>query len=424
MQSLFYSETDIYWVYDTFGSERLESDLNNRVFSAEHIAHVCENGDPTEQQLFTIVLPYANLHELPQWVERLNTHPYLKLREYLLEINPTLGEILGNPLKANSLVWLLASNFSMEPQAFQAMVSNNDPNLLVLTNPQILDNALKNLNNPKGYGPLVWNAIKGVWASPAHLKIALQYAPKEFIENNIQHLLEAARLSYDTDSPNGAFTAEQMVDELIPFVSEHMIDVWKQQNTVDIQEEQKPTFGQIYEFLAPKGRYHHLIEMIDARTATPQRAFDTDLPYIFDAAGGWVGEVNYSFAEQREFGRRETLAQICCSIGELFQLSPSDVRSQVERGEYTPDEVNAIVYMALQKAHPILAKTALDYIDWNNQFAKESLRLALGATSSDSKQAMVQQMIVKKEAHDLKGRLSTEIAHKVDRDTNTPGRRM
>jgi hypothetical protein len=164
--------------------------------------------------------------------------------------------------------------------------------------------------------------------------------------------------------------------------------------------------------------------MIEARTATPPQAFENNIPHIFDG-GGWIGEVNYSFAEMRDMDRAQTLSQICSDIEtQLFQLSPSDVRAKIEGGTYSSDEINAIVYVALQKSHPILAKTALDYVDWTNQFAKESLRLALGKTSSDSKQAMVQQMIVKREAQDLKGRLSAEIAHTVERDTDAPQRRM
>lgn len=423
MSSLFYSEEDIYWVYDTFGAERLKHDLNNGVFSAQHIADVCQNGNPEEQKLFAIVLPHADLNTLPKWVERLNTPKYLELREHLLEVAPISEEVLGASLKTNPLVWLLASNFSMKPEEFETMVNNNDPNLAVLTDPDVLEQPLKTLNNPKGYGLIVWNAITGMWASPAHLKIALQHAPQEFIDHNIQQLLEAARMASSSDAPTGAFTSEQMVDQLLPFVSQKMIEEWKQQNTADIQEGQKPIFGEIYEIVAPKGRYHHLIEMIDARTATPQKAFDTNLPYLFDGSG-WVAEVHYSFAEVRDMERTQTLAQICSNIETLFELSQSDVRAHIEGGTYSSDEINAIVYVALQKSHPILAKTALDYVDWTNQFAKESLRLALGKTSSNSKQAMVQQMIVKREAQDLKGRLSAEISHTVERDTNTPTRRI
>ena len=424
MSLLFYSEEDIYWVYDTFGAERLKHDLNNGVFSAQHIAEVCQNGNPEEQDLFTFVLPHADLNTLPKWVERLNTPKYLKLREHLLEVAPISEEVLGASLKTNPLVWLLASNFSMKPEEFETMVNNNDPNLAALTDPDVLDHPLKTLNNPKGYGIIVWNAITGMWASPAHLKIALKHAPQEFIDHNIQQLLEAARMASSLDAPTGAFTSEQMVDQLLPFVSQKMIEEWKQQNTADIQEGQKPIFGEIYEIVAPKGRYHHLIEMIDARTATPQKEFDTNLTDLF-AEGGWIGEVHYSFAERREMQRAETLSHIHSDIeSELFTLSPSDARAKIEGGTYTSDHVNAIVYVALTKGHPILAKTALDYVDWNNQFAKESLRLALGKTSSNSKQAMVQQMIVKREAQDLKGRLSAEISHTVERDTNTPTRRI
>lgn len=423
MPSLFYSEEDIYWVYDTFGAERLAQDLHNGVFCAEHIANVCQNGDPEEQNLFAIVLPHADLNTLPKWVERLNTPKYLELREHLLEVAPISKEVLGASLKTNPLAWLLASNFSMKPEEFEAMVNSNDPNLAVLTDPNVLHGALQNLNNPKGYGIIVWNAIKGMWASPAHLKIALQYAPQEFIDNNIQQLLEAARMASSSDAPTGCFTAEQMVDELLPFVSQKMIEEWKQQNTVDTQEKQSPIFGEIYEALVPKGRYHHLIEMIEARTATPQKAFENNLSHIFDGSG-WIAEVHYSFAQLRDMERTQTLSQICSDMETLFELSQSDVRAKIEGGEYSSDEINAIVYVALQKSHPILAKTALDYVDWTNQFAKESLRLALGKTSSNSKQAIVQQMIVKREAQDLKGRLSAEIAHTVERDTDAPTRRM
>lgn len=100
------------------------------------------------------------------------------------------------------------------------------------------------------------------------------------------------------------------------------------------------------------------------------------------------------------------------------------MQDAITAGQLSSEQINAGLYHALNVGIPMLANVALKHVDWDNQFAKESLRLALGPTSSNTKQAMVQQMIVKKEAQELNQRLSSQIAHLVDRDTTEHARKM
>lgn len=420
---LFYSERDIFWVYDTFGVERLENDLKKGVFSSAQIVEACEStlGNEEEISLWQALLPYADLSRLPQWVERLNTPKFCELREHVLEHNPQACEFLGGTLKHNQAVWLLASDFSNPSQNLRDLFSSKNPVVDVLSNPEILDQTLKNLDNPKACGVFVWNGVKSLWASPRNLSIALQYAPKEFIEKNIVSLLRAARMANGADHPFGAYTAEEMVDALVPFVSQNTIVQWKTQNTLDTEASQNSDAVTKFGVPVSNGRYYDLIQMIEARTSQPPQVFDSSIAYTGGPA--FMGEVYVSHPDSRTFMREQEIDHICSKLKkELFDLSPADVRNKIN--EYTADEVNAMVYVALQNAHPILAKVALDHIDWNNQFAQESLRLAMGATSTNTKQAMVQQMIVKKEISDLKGRLSESIAPNLDRDNDSPARRM
>ena len=424
MASLFYSEDDVFWVYDTFGAERLERDLQQGVFSPEQIIEACayDGGDKTDLVLLQTLLPYADLQRLPQLVKKLNTPLFAQVREHLLERTPAAAEFVGPPFD-NKAVWLLAADYNNPSSDLQKLFASEDPILEVLTNADLLDQTLKTMNNPKAYGAIVWNAVTSLWARPNTLKIALQYAPDDFIQDNIVDLLRAARMTNGSDNPFGAYTAEDMVDELLAVVSEHTVAQWAQQNLQDEDVSRNSDFVQKWGVPHGKGRYDDVIAMMAARSATPPQMFDNSIRYYFRP----IGEVSYSEAELRHFARESEIETISSTIkDELFALNPSDARLKMDT--YSADKASAAVYVALQNAHPILAKVALDYIDWDNQFAKESLRLSLGPSSSNSKQAIVQKMIVKKEALDLKGRLSAEIAHtvdlRVDRDTDTPGRRM
>ena len=418
MSALFYNDNDIFWVYDTFGADRLTRDLETGVFSAEHIDEVTKNlyGD-ADPELIELVLPYANFSQLPQWVERLNTYEYWRTREMVLEANPAASAVLGPPLAHASLeAQLLMVDLDNYPEQVQQLLDAQHPALRVLTEPSVLDNTLRQLNNPPALKVILERSITSKWSHPEMLAVVLQYVPKNLVEEKLVEMLRAARRSNGQDHPTKTYTPENMFDLLLPYVSDEVMEQWATANAQEREKNERNVLLQHFEIPLSEGPFADVVNMVKARRADNPKPLNSVAVFPSLWASGFSGRRitdGFSPQENRALSRQEQIRSIVDPIRRDYSLEGvSGVRNNIVKKVYTTDQINAVVYLGLTECLPLLVKTGLEFVDWSNQFARESLRVALTMPSGDNKHQMCQNMIIAKEAEDLKGRLSAQIPHK------------
>lgn len=418
MSALFYDNNDIFWVYDTCGADRLARDLEAGVFSADHVDEVAKNlyteADP---ELAELVLPYANFSQLPQWVERLNTYEYWRTREMVLEVNPAASAVLGPPLAHASLeAQLLMVDLDNYPEQVQQLLDAQDPALRVLTEPSVLDNTLRQLNNPPALNVILERSITSKWSHPEMLAVVLQYAPKNLVETKLVEMLRAAQRSNGQDHPTKSYTPEDMFDLLLPYVSNEVMEQWANANAQEREKNERNVLLKHFEVPLSDGPFADVVKMVEARRADNPMPLNSVAVFPSLWASGFSGQRitdGFSPQQNRALSRQEQIRSIVNPIRRDYSLEGvSGVRNNIVKKVYTTDQINAVVYLGLTECLPLLVKTGLEFVDWSNQFARESLRVALTMPSDDNKHQMCQNMIIAKEAEDLKGRLSAQIPHK------------
>ena len=416
---LFYDERNIYWVLDTLRGQGVEQYLQEQKFDAQHINEVFEICSrpyhPAWNTILTTLLaPYVDLSKHHDLLRELQKPQGLDVREYILEKSPHMASLIG-PSFQNvdvqflTLMWDLSG---LSPE--QKHQIDTAGSLNVLYDDALFENTIKSVPTSELFVPILYNAVHSPWSTLENLAIVLQYAPKDLVQEHLRDLIRVAGQKTRAHWPNADVrSAEYTVDALLPYVDAHTLQEWIANDDI-------------------------AAEIVQSRQ-TPNQAFEhTRVIHMFRefAQQLTTGSINNCFdhshldnnkdpIRDRKAIRDKTIEELIQPIAHLYENQGiAGVQDSINSQQLTSEHINAGLYHALNKGIPMLANIVLKHIDWDNQFTKESLRLAAGKTSSDSKQAMVQQMIVKKEAQELNGRLSAEISHIVERNTTEHTRKM
>lgn len=424
---LFYDDRNIYWVFDTFGKERVEEYLHGGKFDEKHINDVMEVSSnrlwPTYDRVLTqLILPHIDLSKHPKILQDFLYPSGVGVREYVLEHAPHQSSVIGASFKnldarTLMLMWDLNNISQHTAKGFDAAGAID-----VLTDDEVFEQTLQNVDNPEIFTPILFNAVHSPWSTLDNLATVLKYAPKEIVTERLADLICDAAVKTPSNWPNAQHRrAENMIGVLLPYVTETVLEEWIANDHMAakiVKDHQDPnkTFKALY---------------FDEK---PRRSFDGFDQAYYDSrvsTGGHYpctygnGDFDKNPIADRKEVRDGLIEDIVSVIVKIYEdTGIAGVQDAINSQQLTSEQINAGLYHALNKGIPMLANIALKHIDWDNQFAKESLRLALGPTSSNSKQAMVQQMIVKKEAKEQNGRLSAEIAHIVEQNTTAHTRKI
>lgn len=404
--SLFYDDQNIFWVFKRWGAEKVADDLQQGIFDAAHIEEAIETcgsrfGPSYDPILRKTLLPYVQLANHPDIIQGLQHPTGWDMREYILEKSPHLSSVLGPSfqaldLRTLTLMWDLPSLSAERRQ----MIEHAEA-LDVIMDDTVFERVIQNIVSPEAFIPILFNAVYSPWSNPDTLSVLLKHIPPHIVEDNLERLLPFAAQSPKKEWPNAQHrTAEHMIDLLLPYASEDTIQNW-------IQGEYEA--GRVIQLRRTPGYvfdgYSSIIQMFEKEYMC--------LPPM--------SEICYSPTQERE----DAIAERTAVVSGVYESKGIvGVHEGLKNNQFSSEEINAALYHALVKGIPTLAKVVIGHTDWNDQFTKESLRLSLGPTFSNSKQAMVQQMILKKEASELNGRLSAEIAPFRERDTDGPSRKI
>lgn len=422
---LFYDDRNIYWVFDTFGKERVEEYLHSGKFDTNHINDVMEVSSnpywPTYDRVLTqLVLPHVDLSKNPKIVQDFLYPSGIGVREYVLEHAPHQSSVIGPSFNTVDprilmLMWDLDNISQYTAKGFDAAGAID-----VLTDDDVFERTLQNVPRPEMFTPILFNAVYSPWSTLEHLATVLKYAPEDIIQERLAELICNAARKTDLLWPNAQQRSpEHMVAALLPYVQPSALEEWTQNDHIAsevIQRYQTPDapFTALDSDVKPHQTFDGFDEAYnDSRVRTS---------VFYPCISEW--QPDNPIADRKEM-REGLIEDIVSVVAEIYEHKGiAGVQDAITSGQLTSEQINAGLYHALNVGIPMLANVALKHVDWDNQFAKESLRLALGATSSNTKQAMVQQMIVKKEAKELNGRLSAEISHIVERNTTENARKM
>ena len=423
---LFYDDRNIYWVFDTFGKERVEEYLHNGKFDAKHINDVMEASSnrfwPTYDRVLTqLVLPYVDLQQNPNILPDFLHPSGIGVREYVLEHAPHQSSVIGPSFKNLDarvlfLMWDLENISQHTANGFDA-----EGAIDVLTDDKVFEQTLQNVPSPEMFVPILFNAVYSPWSTPENLATVLKYAPKDIFQEHLAELICDAARKTEPYWPNAQHrSAEQMVGALLPYVQDSVLAEWIKNDHIAaqmIQLHQHPEYP--FEALRPGEHLRHTFDGFDQA----YNDYCGNTVRHYPCTIGW-DDGKHPIVDRKEI-REGLIEDIVSVVSEIYeQKGISGVQDAITSGQLNSEQINAGLYHALNQGIPMLANVALKHVNWDNQFAKESLRLALGATSSNTKQAMVQQMIVKKEAKELNGRLSATIAHIVEHNTTAHTRKM
>lgn len=422
---LFYDDRNIYWVFDTFGKERVEEYLHSGKFDTNHINDVMEVSSnpywPTYDRVLTqLVLPHVDLSKNPKILQDFLYPSGIGVREYVLEHAPHQSSVIGPSFNTVDprilmLMWDLDNISQYTAKGFDAAGAID-----VLTDDDVFERTLQNVPRPEMFTPILFNAVYSPWSTPENLATVLKYAPEDIIQERLAELICNAARKTDLLWPNAQQRSpEHMVAALLPYVQPSALEEWTQNDHIAsevIQRYQTPDapFTALDSDVKPHQTFDGFDEAYnDSRVRTS---------VFYPCISEW--QPDNPIADRKEM-REGLIEDIVSVVAEIYEHKGiAGVQDAITSGQLTSEQINAGLYHALNVGIPMLANVALKHVDWDNQFAKESLRLALGATSSNTKQAMVQQMIVKKEAKELNGRLSAEISHIVERNTTENARKM
>lgn len=404
--SLFYDDQNIFWVFKRWGAEKVVEDLEKGVFDAAQIEEAIQKCssrfDPSyDPVLRKTLLPYVQLANHPDIVQGLQHPSGWDMREYILEKSPHLSSVLGPSfqtldLRTLILMWDLPT---LSPERRQ-MIEQAEA-LDVIMDDAVFERVVQNITAPQAFIPILFNAVYSPWSNPDTLSVLLKHIPSHIVEQNLERLLMFAAQNPKKEWPNAQQrSAEQMIDLLLPYASEETIQNWiKGEYEAGRVIQLRRTPGYVFD------GYSVLMQM-----------FEKEHMYLAP-----ISEIECHPIQEHE----EAIAERTEVVSGVYESKGIvGVHEGLKNNQFSSEEINAALYHALVKGIPTLAKVVIGHIDWNDQFAKESLRLSLGPTFSNSKQAMVQQMILKKEASELNGRLSAEIAPFIERDTDAPSRKI
>lgn len=424
---LFYDDRNIYWVFDTFGKERVEEYLHSGKFDDKHINDVMEVSSnpfwPTYDRVLTqLVLPYIDLSKHPKIVQDFLYPSGIGVREYVLEHAPHQSSVIGPSFKnldarTLMLMWDLNNISQHTAKGFDAAGAID-----VLTDDEVFERTLQNVDNPEIFIPILFNAAHSPWSNLDNLVTVLKYAPENIIQERLAELICDAARKTSPNWPNiRQRSPEHLVGALLPYVTETVLQEWTQNDHMAAeivklyQDPNKP-----FEALYFDEKLRHSFDGFDQAYNDSRVSTGGHYPCTYGN-----GDFDKNPIADRKEVREGLIEDIVSVIAEIYENKGiAGVQDAINAQQLSGEQINAGLYHALNKGIPMLANVALKHIDWNNQFAKESLRLALGPTSSNSKQAMVQQMIVKKEAKEQNGRLSAEIAYIVEHNTTAHTRKM
>lgn len=423
---LFYDDRNIYWVFDTFGKERVEEYLHSGKFDTNHINEVMEVSSnpywPTYDRVLTqLVLPHVDLNKNPKIVQDFLYPSGVGVREYVLEHAPHQSSVIGPSFNTvDPRIWMLMWDLDNISQ-YTAKGFDAAGAIDVLADDDVFERTLQNVSRPEMFTPILFNAVYSPWSTLEHLATVLKYAPEDILQERLAELICDAARKTDLLWPNAQQRcAEHMVGALLPYVKDSVLDEWVKNDHMAAeiiklyQDPDRP-----FKAHDPDVKLRHSFDGFDQAYNDSRVRTGGHYP----CSPGEYAKTD-PIADRKEL-RQERIDEIVSVIAEIYEHKGiAGVQDAINSQQLTSEHINAGLYHALNNGIPMLANIALKHIDWDNQFAKESLRLALGATSSNSKQAMVQQMIVKKEAQELNGRLSATIAHIVEQNTTAHTRKM